>query len=385
MGNLEITGPINILEFGAMGDGVADDAPVIQEVINLLAARGGGKIFFPYTPKGYRIARAANNKVDGHGCRGQLYIPYQKTLRPNIAFEGEMPCKLLDAYMVRDGSGTFSATALKKTAVNTFLFSDWDAPEEHDQEARPWSLLCGLEGDAGVGHLGVSQVSIKNLEFRVKLSSDKMYPTMSAVNLQNVSRINIQDSQFTLDQNVGDYNLGLELQKNPCPTAGLIASGDQNDNNVIRNSSAQGFRFGFVFGEHVVADYLYVHNNEEAIVFHDCSHQSHIHHVVAQHNQKIVTAAEGNLFGMPASGRPVFVQFDSVDFEPGGKRRKPLVSNMMYGVWDPENRIHGNLYYHCGCPINLDYFPIKGAKYFKCKPLNQDDSLKTELPEELQY
>ena len=47
------------------------------------------------------------------------------------------------------------------------------------------------------------------------------------------------------------------LQYNPCHTAGLITSGDQNDNNVLRNVSVQGFRYGFVFGEHVIADYLY--------------------------------------------------------------------------------------------------------------------------------
>ena len=93
-------GPINILEAGAAGDGVTDDTAAIQEAINRVCARGGGKIFFPFTPRGYRIARPAREEIDGHRCRGQLYIPFQQNLRPNIQLEGEMPCKLLYSYMV---------------------------------------------------------------------------------------------------------------------------------------------------------------------------------------------------------------------------------------------------------------------------------------------
>ena len=282
-----VYGPINILEFGAKGNGVADDTEAIQEAILLLAARGGGKIFFPFTPNGYRIARPAPETVNGRRCRGQLYIPLRPELRPNILLEGEMPCKLLYSYMVRNGSNPAAPkTKFPMQNVNTFLFSDWDAPEEYDPEARPWSILCALEGDVLAGNFGASLISIHNLEFRVKLNPEKMYPSMSAVNLQNASRIHIQDSQFCLDRNVGDADLNLSLQPNPCHTAGLIASGDQNDNNVLRNVAVQGFRYGFVFGEHVVADYLYAHNNEEAVVFHDSSHHSHIHHLVAQHDPR---------------------------------------------------------------------------------------------------
>ena len=90
---------INVMDFGAKGDGVTDDTAAIQSAIDAVAAQGGGKIIIPYSPKGYRIARPAKEFVDGRPCRGQLVIPPKKGL--NIAFEGEMPCKLLYSYQVR--------------------------------------------------------------------------------------------------------------------------------------------------------------------------------------------------------------------------------------------------------------------------------------------
>ena len=89
---------INVFDFGAKGDGVTDDTQAIQNAINFAAKRGGGKILFPYTQGGYRIASPGIEKVDGKPVYAQLVIPAGTA---NIQLEGEMPCRMLNAYMVR--------------------------------------------------------------------------------------------------------------------------------------------------------------------------------------------------------------------------------------------------------------------------------------------
>ena len=71
--------PVCVTDFGAKGDGVTDDTAAIQAAIDATIKRGGGKITFPYTPNGYRIASPGRETVDGHPCRAQLCLPARFT------------------------------------------------------------------------------------------------------------------------------------------------------------------------------------------------------------------------------------------------------------------------------------------------------------------
>ncbi len=356
-------GQINVMMFGAKGDGITDDTEAIQRAIDYLDSRGGGKLFFPYTKNGYLLSSPAKEYApDGRIVRAQLILPSTDS---NIQFEGEMPCKLLYSYQVRPRESVkqnFSPTRFGNMGMpNTCLHSTWDAPEVIDSLERPWAVLAAPEGESCDGRFSMTSFSMKNMEIRVHLDTCRMYPTTSAAFLKNISRLIIEDSQFCLDEQVGDTEKGKSLQPNPSHTIGLHASGNQNDDQILRNVAVQGFRYGFVLGEHICADYLYAHNCEEAVVFHDATHLSTIGHIVAQHNRVILSTTRGKMFGnTPAR---VNLTVGVLNFE-GGQTvaAPPAVSKLVYGIYDPDNRLHGSVKWHE--PWGKGEFPVNGAQHY---------------------
>ena len=356
-------GRLDVMMFGAKGDGVTDDTEAIQRAIDYLDRRGGGKLYFPYTKAGYLLSSPAKEYFsDGSLVRAQLILPPGDS---NIQFEGEMPCKLLYTYQVRpleSAAEHYDPTKFGTMGMpNVCLHSTWDAPEVTDSLERPWAVLAAPEGDSCDGRFSRNVFSMKNMEIRVHLDTARMYPTTSAAFLKNVSRLIVEDSQFCLDEQVGDTELGKSLQPNPCHTIGLHASGNQNDDQILRNVAVQGFRYGFVLGEHICADYLYVHNCEEGIVFHDATHLSTIGHIVAQHNRVILSTTRGKMFGnTPAKVRLTvgFLNFEGGQTVPS----PPEVSKLVYGIYDPDNRLRGSILWHE--PWGLGVFPVLGAEKY---------------------
>lgn len=63
------------MDFGAIDDGIHDDTAAIQAAINHVSKKGGGRILFPYTKGGYRLASPGIEEYNGRKVRSQLIIP----------------------------------------------------------------------------------------------------------------------------------------------------------------------------------------------------------------------------------------------------------------------------------------------------------------------
>lgn len=371
-------GRLSVFDFGAKGDGVTDDTAAIQRGIDYMAQRGGGKLYFPYTPKGYLIASPGREFDDeGRIVRAQLVIPAGKHV---IELEGEFPAKILYEYQVRpdDGDPHFVPTRFGNAGcMSVTLHSTWDAPEVHDMKERPWAMLAVPKGTMCEGNFAVPVVSIKNLEFRVHLDHDRMYPTTSAVNLDNSSRVIVTDSQFCLDEMVGDWDSKKELLENPCHAVGLMCSGPQSDDQIIRNVAVQGFKYGIILSEHTKAEHIYVHNCEYGVGVTSATHPIIIDRVLAQHNQRIFAALPNGLFGRRA--RQIYLRVNQCAYERGEEDSVPKASNMVYGVWDPDNRIYGSIEFMQGWPgvIEKCFFPVHGGKNLEWRAIGEKNPEKT--------
>ena len=361
----------NVFDYGAKGDGIHDDTPAIQAAIDAVAARGGGKVFFPYTRNGYRLASPAKEFVNGRPCRSQLYIPQGIV---NIQLEGEVPCLLLHCYMVvppdvdpsnPNHNPTRFGTQRK---VNVRLVSDWKPPVETNAAERPWSMLSVIPDWKSPAYpLNSCCVSIANLEFRAYLDKERMYAVQTAANLTEASRVIVRDSQFALNDHIGDTALGKELLESPCPTAGLVMGRCLCDDQVIDNVAVQGFKYGIIMAEHTHANYVYLHNNEQALVFvRACYHLSDIQFVVAEHNRIILSVPQESVFGHPYDPeQPIRVKVRGVSIE-DGIGNLPRANQLKYGVSDPDNRLYGSIeYYIAQFTLFKPTFPVLGAHHFR--------------------
>ena len=367
-------GPANVMDYGAKGDGLTDDTAAIQAAINAVAARGGGKVFFPATKGGYRLASPARETVGGKPCRSQLYIPPG---RHTILLEGEMPPLIehsdyavipLDPEPTSPNNSVTRFGTLVRSGAR--LVSDWKPPVETNSAARPWAMLSVLPGYTSKYYpLNGNCVAIQSLEFRACLDKERMYAIQTAVNLTTASRAIVRDSQFMLNDTIGDGTAGKELQESACPTAGLVMSREMNDDQVIHNVNVQGFKYGIVMAEHTYATYVYLHNNENGLVFTWSDHLSTVDFVTAQHNRRILSVPDEKIFERRCRRRaPVNVNVRGVSIETGEGDR-PLVSRLEYGVYDPNDRLRGEIEYHIltwGSDMKTD-FPVLGAKNYKVR------------------
>lgn len=118
---------ISVKDFGAAGDGLADDTTAIQAAINRVGFLGGGEVYFP--PGTYKYTSALTNTVDGVSLRGSG--------RTSTVIKGDGGISLTgcDGFALRDfqllttsssvnGTGLTMSTCTTATISNVYV-SGW--------------------------------------------------------------------------------------------------------------------------------------------------------------------------------------------------------------------------------------------------------------------
>lgn len=129
---------VSVKDFGAVGDGVANDQPACQAAIDAVIANGGGSVYFPVGTYLLTGVAGADSKNNG------LLIPYSGSFQP-----GAPKIKLY-------GDGV--ATVLKANSANMYIIRASDSNVCIEQMALIGNSLAGTIG-LGVVPESITQTS----------------------------------------------------------------------------------------------------------------------------------------------------------------------------------------------------------------------------------
>lgn len=111
----------NVKDYGAVGNGIADDTVAIQTTINTAFTNGGGVVLIPIGV--YIIGGALQRNINTVDYKSQLYIPevnYNNALRTNVTIKGENKSNFAQTWGI--GTGTVpcpnTCTILRSTLIS---------------------------------------------------------------------------------------------------------------------------------------------------------------------------------------------------------------------------------------------------------------------------
>lgn len=170
---------VSVKDFGAVGDGVADDTAAIQAAYDYLMTVGGGTLYIPGTPNGYKLNSALDFTGGGN---------YANSFSP-IKIKGD------GVVDIPDTGGIYATTLLANTGLGTacidivghenVFFEDIKIDGTNTTICTTPSRIGILAGrDTGGGAFGKDQWHIfKNLAIFLPTTNDAANPSIALYNV----------------------------------------------------------------------------------------------------------------------------------------------------------------------------------------------------------
>lgn len=348
----------NVKDFGAKGDGTADDTRAIQSAIDYVMEHGGGTLYFPNGH--YRLATLQDT------CNVKAHLIIKPIQTPGT--RDYVMIKLQGENSVCTPCSYASHTAEDKSEVwsnGTVLMSDVLGEIQTDPSQVPTSILAAGAGNNVYG-LNQAIVRLQDLAFQAKAEAGK-YPYLSGVNMAYAATVytdniliyaSTRNMILTSPSKEGHYSAGFIGPRTWC-----------NPEEEFRNINVKtAFRYGFIFSEHSNGNNLSAWNCDNAYVFSRMDHSSWFGRIHAQNCKNIITSLE-----VPFAGHSVgnaFIKIEQVGIEVNSGQ-KPVDFNYQYFVDDPQNHLYGLLYYHIvvsNVGADNSYYKTNGGAHIQAVP-----------------
>ncbi|MDD3108161.1 MAG: glycosyl hydrolase family 28-related protein [Alistipes sp.] len=323
----------NVQDFGAQGDGLADDTHAIQQAINYAMEQGGGTVYFPHGR--YRLATLQ----EGLRVKAHLLIPPQRT--PDTR-DYVMIC-LKGACCVTTPCAYASHTTEDRYEVwenGSVLFSDTLGAPQTDPSQPPVSILAAASADNVYG-MNPSTVRLEDLAFQVK-AEEGGFPYLSGVNMAYAATVYADNVLiYASTRNMVLHSPSAEGHF----SAGFIAPRTWcNPEEELRNVNVKSaFRYGFLLSEHANGNDLSAWNCDEAFVFSRMDHSAWLGRIHAQNCAHILSSLEVEYAGHTVGNSYIKIEQVGVEVNSG---QKPLDFNYKSFVNDPKDRLYGRIWYH---------------------------------------
>lgn len=232
----------NVVDYGAVADGTTDCTSAIQSAINAAVTEGGGTVYFPYSTSTYIVSGALQTSVSSVNPNCQLYIPNvpAATAMVYVKFKGGSPTNLSTETfggILRNTQGVILESTILGSGTLPAVIG------------TPWQTYSGI-GDRNYVYLHLEDIVIRT---RTKTSGTNIAGSMSAVNASKFLGV-ITDGQVKFD-------ITSDLANSVQPTNetyGLILPAVNNKALLRFNGIVfvEGYKYGIVIQEHLVADYI---------------------------------------------------------------------------------------------------------------------------------